>query len=119
MKFAYKLTILAWLFPVILCLSGIAAADKESVPGRDLYREYCRDCHTVDSDFGEYTPLSLIQDQWVRFFDKKYERAHRKVMDEKHGGKPVLEAISPEDLELIKGFSIDHAADSEQPMTCG
>ena len=43
----------------------------------------------------------------------------RDVIDEKHGGKPVTETISPDDLELIKEFAIKGAADSEHPMTCG
>jgi len=41
------------------------------------------------------------------------------VMDPNHENKPVTEAISEADLELIKKFAVDHAADSEQPMTCG
>jgi len=27
--------------------------------------------------------------------------------------------ISEENLKMIKTFAVDHAADSEQPMTCG
>ena len=40
-------------------------------------------------------------------------------MDPAHDNKPVTEVITEDDLELIKKFAIDHAADSEQPMTCG
>ena len=92
---------------------------KYSADGKELYKEYCKTCHEADSPHGEYTPMSLIQDQWKRFFDKKYVRTHKDVIDEKHGGKPVTETISPEDLELIKEFAIEGAADSEHPMTCG
>ena len=42
----------------------------------------------------------------------------KKVYDQ-FGGQPVTEAISPEDLEKIREFAIDHAADTDQPMTCG
>lgn len=90
--------------------------DKDS---QRLYREHCKHCHEEGSANGEYTPLTLIQDQWVRFFKRKYERKHAKVTDQKFEGKPVTEVISPEVLELIKTFAIDHAADSEQPMNCG
>jgi len=62
--------------------------------------------------------MDLIQDQWQRFFDRKYERTHKGVVDPT-SGKPVTETISPEDLELIKEFAIEGAADSEHPMTCG
>lgn len=96
----------------------VAAAEK-SVPGRDLYRNNCKPCHEAKSPHGEYTPMTLIQDQWKRFFKDKYEATHRDVIDEKHEGKKVLDVITLEMLEKIKKFAIDHAADSEHPMTCG
>jgi cytochrome c5 len=102
------------------CLAlGLAAtpaqADEE---GMALYRQHCKSCHDVDSPNGAYTPMDLIQDQWRRFFDRKYERTHKGVIDPT-SNKPVTETISPEDLELIKEFAIEGAADSEHPMTCG
>ena len=108
---------------LVLALATIPSvptfAETSVEEAQRLYREHCRHCHDDGSEFGEYTPMTLIQAQWERFFDKKFERKHRKVADEKFGGKPVTEAISPEDLEKIRRFSIDHAADTDQPMTCG
>ena len=63
--------------------------------------------------------MTLIGVQWERFFDRKFERTHKDVIDEQRGGKPVPEAIPKDVLEVIRQFSIDHAADSESPMTCG
>ena len=104
----------------LLGLANVATAAKKKGPkGVDLYKEYCKPCHLADSDNGEYTPMSMIQDQWERFFDKEYVDSHSAVMDPNHDNKPVTEVISEEDLEKIKTFTIDHAADSEQPMTCG
>ena len=99
------------------CLPTLAETDVEEA--QRLYREHCRHCHDDGSPHGEYTPMSLIQAQWERFFDRKFERAHRKVIDDKFDSQPVTEAISPEDLEKIREFAIDHAADTDQPMTCG
>ena len=99
--------------------AGLATAGKKKAEGQELFKEYCKPCHEPDSEHGEYTPMTLIQEQWERFFEKKYERTHGDVVCPTHGGVPVIEAISPEDLELIKTFAIEHAADSEQPMTCG
>ena len=104
----------------LLGLANVATAAKKKGPkGVDLYKEYCKPCHEADSDNGEYTPMTLIQDQWDRFFDEKYVDTHSGVMDPNHDNKPVTEVISEDDLELIKKFAVDHAADSEQPMTCG
>ena len=103
---------------LVIGLANVATAAKKP-KGTDLYKEFCKPCHEAGSANGEYTPMTLIQDQWERFFDRKYERAHRKVNDDKYGGVPVTEAISPEVLEKIRDFAVDHAADTDQPMTCG
>jgi hypothetical protein len=102
----------------VLSLANLATAAKKP-KGVDLYKEYCKPCHLADSANGEYTPMTLIQAQWERFFDDRYVPSHTSVLDPNHDDKPVTEVISEEDLELIKEFAIDHAADSEQPMTCG
>ena len=94
-------------------------AETAAEEGQRLFREHCRHCHDKGSPHGKYTPMTLIQAQWERFFDRKYERKHRKVTDDKYGGLPVTEAIDAETLEKIRNFSIDHAADTDQPMTCG
>lgn len=104
---------------LILGLANLATAAKKAEAGQELFKQNCKSCHGPDSPNGEYTPMTLIQDQWQRFFDEKYVDTHSTVKDPNHGDKPVTEAISPSDLELIKKFAIDHAADSEHPMTCG
>lgn len=101
-----------------LFFSANAAAEFDVEEAQDLYREYCRPCHTDGSPAGKYNPTTLIQSQWVRFFDRKYERKHKGVTDPNHGGQAVTAAISAEDLEKIRWFAVEHAADTEQPMTC-
>ncbi len=101
-----------------LSLANVATAAKGQ-KGVDLYKEFCKPCHLADSKNGEYTPMTLIQDQWERFFEDKYADTHKEVLDPNHGDKPVTEVISTDDLAKIKEFVIDHAADSEHPMTCG
>ena len=69
---------------------------------------------------GKETAVQMLQIMWTtRFFEEKYVDSHSAVVDPNHDGKAVTEAISDEDLEMIKKWTIDHAADSEQPMTCG
>ena len=113
-----RISVVAACF-VSAAMSTPVLAETAAEEGQRLFREHCRHCHDKGSPNGKYTPMTLIQAQWERFFDKKYERKHRKVMDEKFGGVPVTEAISPEVLDKIRTFSVDHAADTDQPMTCG
>lgn len=101
-----------------LSLGGLAMAAKKP-SGKELYRDYCKPCHQADSANGEYTPMTLIQDQWNRFFDEKYVPSHENVTDPGHEGKTVVDVITPEQLKEIRDFAVDHAADSEHPMTCG
>ena len=103
---------------VALGLANLAVA-KKGDSGKELYKEYCKPCHDVDSEHGEYMPMSLIQDQWTRFFEEDFVETHQDVLDPHHDNKPVTEVISEDDLEAIKKFSIKGAADSEHPMTCG
>ena len=98
--------------------AGAAPGEKEAT-GQELYKEFCKPCHTKGAKSGEYTPLTLIQEQWERFFDKKFVPSHKSVVDEKHGGGKVPDVITPEMLKKIRKFAVDHAADSESPATCG
>lgn len=98
-------------------------ADEEKavkkMSGKDLFKNYCKTCHAPESPHDEYTPMHLIQEQWERFFDEKYEKTHGGVIDSLHGGQPVLDVINKKMLKKIRKFSVDGAADSEHPMTCG
>ena len=108
------------IFGVIaIGITDVALAKKKKLDGKKLYKEYCKPCHAEGSDNGEYTPMALIQDQWERFFDEKYEETHAEVLDPNHDNEPVTEVISDAEIEAIKKFAIKGAADSEHPMTCG
>lgn len=104
---------------VVLSFASGALAAKNKIKGQDLYKEFCKPCHGPDSDAGEYTPMTLIQDQWQSFFDEDFEEAHEGVVDPNHDNTPVLDVLTEEELEALAEWTIDHAADSEHPMTCG
>jgi len=104
-------------------------AELEKMSGKDLYKHTCKPCHAAKSPAGEYTPMTLIQEQWETFFDKKLVAAHKSLADTT-AVKPAdqwmtpemrgrLQTITPKMLEKIRKFTIDGAADSEHPMTCG
>ena len=93
--------------------------DVKKLSGKELYRNYCKICHESESPNGEYTPMSLIQEQWERFFTEKYIETHKELTDSTRENQKVIEIITPEMLEKITEFCIEGAADSEHPMTCG
>jgi cytochrome c5 len=104
---------------VAVGFASFALAGKQKAKGQDLFKEHCKPCHAAESGHGEYTPMTLIQDQWKRFFEEKFKATHDSVLDPGHDNQPVTKAITAEDLEALKSWTIEHAADSEHPMTCG
>jgi len=101
-----------------------AAAEDEATPlakmdGKELYRNVCKQCHGPDAKAGEYTPMTLIQDQWNEFFDDVLVDTHKDVTCPGDDTRKLLDVLDKDMLKKIRAFCVDHAADSEQPMTCG
>ncbi len=100
----------------IVVLAGTALA--RGIDGKELYRDNCRVCHDKGSAHKQYTPMTLTQAQWRSFFSAKLVSSHKSAIHPKTG-KKLLESLSPEQMKALQRFAIDHAADSEQPATCG
>lgn len=101
-----------------LLVAGSVPAVAQNANGKELYRNNCKVCHDKGSPQGQYTPMTLSQDQWRTFFKVKLLSSHKTVVNPKTGQK-LFEELTPEQLKAIQRFAIDHAADSEQPATCG
>lgn len=101
---------------LLLALAGSASA--QGVNGKELYRNNCKICHDKGSPNGQYTPMTMTQDQWRSFFKMKLIPSHKNAVHPKTGGK-LLQDLNPDQMKAIQRFAIDHAADSEQPATCG
>ena len=91
----------------------------EKMDGKELYQTQCKVCHTEDSKAGEYTPMSLIMDQWDEFFDETFVETHKEVPSVNDKDKMVPDMFDKDMIKKLRKFCVDHAADSEQPMTCG
>jgi len=119
----------ALILIAIFCAAVAMAEEKAEKPsadelkkmsGKDLYKNSCKGCHAEDSDAGEYTPMSLIAEQWEEFFDDGgFADAHGEVVCPSAPDSKVVDHFDAEMLKKIREFCVDHAADSEQPMTCG
>lgn len=102
--------IIAIFAMLALCATSVLAAEGGNPKkGKYLYKKSCKACHAEDGEGGAITPLSKTMSQWDRFFDKKGAGCA-----EHAGGK-----LSEKDVQDIQQFLYDHAADSDQPETCG
>ncbi len=102
---------------LIVCLAlaattatvALAAEGGNPKKGKYLYKKSCKACHATEAEGKELTPLSKTQAQWDRFFDKG-----------DHPNKAeAWKGLSEQDIKDINQFLFDHAADSDQPETCG
>lgn len=102
--------LIAILAIVALCAStALAASGGNGKKGKYLFKKNCKACHVAGAEGKAVTPLSKTQAQWDRF-----------VESDKHKGKPeAWKDFSAQDLKDIQQFLFDHAADSDQPETCG
>jgi mono/diheme cytochrome c family protein len=101
----------------LLTLAAVAALPLAAgQPGSDTkgkyyYKKNCKSCHVEGGQGPVLTPLSHTQAQWKRIFEAG-----------KHGKEGVPFApkfVTPEQLQDIKAFLVNHASDSPQPETCG
>lgn len=114
--FSLTAAVVCLLALLVFALNG-STTTAQSKSGKDLYKQNCRVCHEKGSPNGEFSPMSLTQDQWKNVFKNKLVPAHKNVTMPGMNQK-VLEMLTPEQLRAIEKFAVDHAADSEQPQTC-
>ena len=103
---------------VCLCIAGtlvgsIALATVEGGDedlGKELAKARCKHCHIQGAEAGTMTALSKTRQQWERFFNK---RRHNKI------APGAWDPFTDKELKDILQFMYNHAADSDQPATCG
>ena len=95
------------------------AQDIKKMSGKELYKAYCKHCHDADSPHGEYAPMTLIQEQWERFFDEDYVEIHKEIADSIRGGDKITESITEKMLEKIIEFCRNHQYINEVVKSVG
>ena len=108
----------AKIIVLILVAAVLLALPASAQDGKTLYRTNCKVCHDKGSPHKQYTPMTLTQAQWRKFFTVQLAPSHTVVVHP-NSGKKLLESLTPEQMKAIQRFCIDHAADSEAPATCG
>ncbi|RMF72947.1 MAG: cytochrome c [Acidobacteria bacterium] len=108
----------AALVGLLLALGLPALGASGTKAELELWKASCKVCHAKDGTAKDLSPATLIGMQWERFFDKKFAKTHADLIHPEKK-EPLGKVLTPETLKKLRKFLVDHAADSEQPMTCG
>lgn len=108
MKLASR-TIAILAIALFVATSAMAVQGGNPKKGKYLFKKNCKECHVAGAEGGALTPLSKTMSQWDRFFERDKHKAKAEVWSK----------YSEQDLKDINQFLFDHAADSDQPETCG
>lgn len=80
-----------------------------SARGRNLFISKCGQCHKTGGEAEPFAPTKYASMQWERFFSRSLH--NRK--------KDISGLFTPEELEAIERYLVNHAADSSQPEAAG
>jgi cytochrome c553 len=110
MRRAQSFLVFCCIISFLACGLIMAEGKGNDKKGKFYFKKTCKTCHAKDGEGGEVTPMDKTQSQWERYF----------VKDEHKDGAESLESVAPADqLVHIQTFLVNHAADSDQPETCG
>lgn len=97
------------LMLLAVAVTTFAAEGGNAKKGKYLYKKDCRTCHVEGGGAKALTPMSKTQAQWNRQFQKVTHPDQAKAW----------KGLSEQDIKDIQQYLINHAADSDQPETCG
>jgi len=106
------LTVFALLVLSAAVMAGTRANPKK---GKVYFKKYCRVCHDGNSEVTKLSPMAKTMDQWNKAFAED-GKAH-KCADASMA--KTQKELSKQDLTDIQAYLVQHAADSDQPATCG
>ena len=92
---------------------GVSAAGPNPNRGKSMFKSSCKTCHIKGGEAKDFSPLTKTQAQWKRVFAKEVETCLKRVVTK--GVKP----LTKKDLADMEFYLVSHAADSDQPETCG
>ena len=102
-----KNTVLLFFLLFFIITAGISicyAAD-----GKGVFVNKCGSCHKSGGEAAAFAPTKYASTQWDRFFQRNKHKRKKDISSE------VTEA----EINAVKTYLINHAADSDQPEAVG
>lgn len=98
---------------ILLTATFALAGGPNPNRGKTLFRTNCKTCHVAKGEAKDLTPLAKTQAQWTRAFKTEVPKMVPRV------AQKTGKTLTPADLADVELFLVSHAADSDQPETCG
>ena len=100
--------LIIWSCAVVFIV-GIHTVLSRASDGKDVFVKKCGSCHRSGGEAPVFAPTKYASSQWDRFFARN---KHKRKKD-------ISSVLSEADLNAVKKYLIDHAADSDQPEAVG
>ncbi len=107
MKKRIGISVILLVFGVFVLFGNSGSAG--STDGEDLFQSKCGQCHKSGSEVPVFAPVKYASIQWERFFKRN---KHKRKKD-------ISGVVAPGEIEAIKQYLMDHAADSDRPIAAG
>jgi len=104
------------LLGLLVSAVAIAAPKVNPKKGKVFYRANCRVCHDGTTEAADLSPNSKTMEQWGREFE---DGAVVKKSCVARVKEKVGTELTEQDLLDIQAYLVQHAADSDQPASCG
>jgi cytochrome c553 len=100
---------------LLMGLSAFAAPQANAKKGKIMFKKYCRVCHDGSTEAKTLQPTTKTMAQWTADFAEGGATQHCAQRAKEKTEKD----LSAQDMLDIQAYLIQHAADSDQPATCG
>lgn len=97
------------LISIVVIFLAITSAYAGAGEGKLLFISKCGQCHKSGGSAPLFAPTKYASKQWDRFFARN---KHKRKKD-------ISKIVTANEIEKIKNYLIDHAADSSQPEAAG
>lgn len=104
MKKRFIVTVIVFIVFFFIALTYAGAGE-----GKLLFISKCGQCHKSGGSAPLFAPTKYASKQWDRFFARN---KHKRKKD-------ISGLLKADEIEKIKNYLIDHAADSSQPEAAG
>ena len=99
-----------YFFILLVFILILSYSRSDCSEGRTLFENKCLQCHRAGGEANKIAPSMNATKQWNRFFKKK--KHNRRYKD-------ISSLFSSVELDSVKSYLIEHAADSPKPQAFG